>query len=132
MNVYQNGFLHRDISIGNVLALEEPEERKPFEWNTDFVASLGEATTEMLQAKLRDANIIVPFDVRIPDAKALVKELDTLLIKFGISATCEAFIIDCDLAKDWRKLFGSWRKEKALYHSERVASGPNVVHASNS
>lgn len=28
--MYQQGFLHRDISIGNIAALEETEEREPF------------------------------------------------------------------------------------------------------
>ena len=88
-----------------MLAFEEAEERNAFEWNDEFLASLGEVTTEMLHQKLRKLGYKVKLDVvRIPDAKALMKELSVLLDKFGIGGLCEAFVIDCDLAKDWKKL----------------------------
>ena len=103
MNVYQNGFLHRDISIGNVLAFENAEERSAFKWKDEFVASFSEVTTEMLREKLRKLGDITRVDIaNIPDARALMKDLDALLDKFGIGELCEAFVIDCDLAKDWR------------------------------
>ena len=123
MNVYQNGFLHRDISIGNVLAFEEAEKRNPFKWNDEFVASLGEVTTEMLRGKLRMLGDEARIDiVKIPDARALMKELGELLDKFGIGGLCEAFVIDCDLAKDWRKLFACWDEEKVSSQRERSVS----------
>ena len=127
LNVYQNGYLHRDISIGNVLAFEQPEKRNTFKWNDEFVASLGEVTTEMLHQKLRKLGYKVKLDVvRIPDAKALMKELSVLLDKFGIGGSCEAFVIDCDLAKDWRKLFACWKNDKVSSQRERSASSAKL------
>ena len=114
LNVYQKGFLHRDISIGNAPAFEKAETINAFGWNNEFVKSLRGVTTEMLHQKLRKLGYKVKLDVvRIPDAKALMKELSVLLDKFGIGGLCEAFVIDCDLAKDWRKLFAC-RGEKRL------------------
>ena len=123
MNVYQNGFLHRDISIGNVLAFEEAEERNAFEWNDEFLASLGEVTTEMFREKLQKLGHQTEIDIsEIPDTRALIKELGELLEKYGIGGLCEAFVIDCDLAKDWRKLFACWDEKKVSSQRERSVS----------
>ena len=106
-----------------MLAFEEAEKRNPFKWNDEFVASLGEVTTEMLHEKLRVLGDETKIDtVEIPDAKAWMKELDSLLAKFGIGEFSEAFVIDCDLAKDWRKLFTYWRNEKVPSQRERSVS----------
>ena len=64
--------------------------------------------------------------VKIPDAKALMKELDSLLAKFGIGEFSEAFVIDCDLAKDWRKLFTYWGNEKVQSQRERSVSSARL------
>ena len=127
MNVYQNGFLHRDISIGNVLAFEDAEERNAFEWNDEFLASLGEVTTEMLREKLQKLGHQTGIDIsEIPDTRALIKELGELLEKYGIGGLCEAFVIDCDLAKDWRKLFACWKNDKVSSQRERSASSAKL------
>ena len=110
-----------------MLAFEQPEKRNTFKWNDEFVASLGEVTTEMLHQKLRKLGYKVKLDVvRIPDAKALMKELSVLLDKFGIGGLCEAFVIDCDLAKDWRKLFTYWGNEKVQSQRERSVSSARL------
>ena len=120
LNVYQKGFLHRDISIGNVLAFEEAEKRNASKWNDEFVASLGEVTTEMLREKLRKLGHQTRVDIaNIADVNALEGELDVMLDKFGIGQYCEAFAVDCDLAKDWRKLFTAWGDENAPSQGER-------------
>ena len=106
-----------------MLAFEEAEERNAFEWNDEFLASLGEVTTEMLHEKLRVLGDETKIDtVEIPDAKAWMKELDSLLAKFGIGEFSEAFVIDCDLAKDWKKLFTCWEDEKVPSQRERSVS----------
>ena len=80
-----------------MLAFEEAEKRNPFKWNDEFAASLDEVTTEMLREKLRKLGDITRVDIaNIPDARALMKDLDALLDKFGIGGLCEAFVIDCE------------------------------------
>ena len=81
----------------------------------------------MLREKLRKLGDITRVDIaNIPDARALMKDLDALLDKFGIGGLCEAFVIDCDLAKDWRKLFFCWGEEKVPSQRERSASGARL------
>ena len=106
-----------------MLAFEDAEERNAFEWNDEFLASLGEVTTEMLREKLQKLGHQTGIDIsEIPDTRALIKELGELLEKYGIGGLCEAFVIDCDLAKDWRKLFTYWRNEKVPSQRERSVS----------
>ena len=77
----------------------------------------------MLREKLRKLGDITRVDIaNIPDARALMKDLDALLDKFGIGGLCEAFVIDCDLAKDWRKLFACWKNDKVSSQRERSVS----------
>ena len=103
-----------------MLAFEEAEERNAFEWNDEFLASLGEVTTEMLREKLRKLGHQTMVDIaKIADVKALVGELDVMLDKFGIGQYCEAFVVDCDLAKDWRKPFTARGDDKAPSQRER-------------
>ena len=125
MDVYQNSFSHRDVSIGNALAFETPQKREVFKLHTEFTASLGEVTTEMLHEKLVKLGKTASVDiVRIPDAKASVIELEALLAKLGIDPDimCQAFVTDCDMAKDWRNLFNEWKKEKSSSQRERSVS----------
>ena len=117
-----------------MLAFEGAEKRNAFKWDDKFVASLGEVTTEMLREKLkmlREKLQILGDEtrtdtVKIPDAKAWMKELDSLLAKFGIGEFSEAFVIDCDLAKDWRKLFTYWGNEKVQSQRERSVSSARL------
>ena len=60
--------------------------------------------------------------VKIPDAKALMKELDALLDELKIGELCETFIIDCDSVKDRRKHFTNWEEEKVACQRERSVS----------
>ena len=108
-----------------MLAFEIPQKREVFKLHTEFTAPLGEVTTEMLHAKLLKLGKPALVDiVKIPNAKASVIELEALLAKLGIDsdAICQAFITDCDMAKDWRKLFNEWKKEKSSSQRERSAS----------
>ena len=103
-----------------MLAFEETEKRNALKRNDEFVASLGEVTTEMLREKLRKLGHQTMVDIaKIADVKALVGELDVMLDKFGIGQYCEAFAVDCDLAKDWRMLFTAWGDENAPSQRER-------------
>ena len=110
-----------------MLAFEEAEERNVFEWNDEFLALLGEVTTEMLREKLQKLGHQTEIDIsEIPDTRALIKELGELLEKYGIGGLCEAFVIDCDLAKDWRKLFACWKNDKVSSQRERSASSAKL------
>lgn len=122
LNVYQHGFLHRDISIGNVLAFDNAEERNPFELTDAFRSSLGGVTMQMLNDKLADLGLDQSDAVLIPDAPSWATRLEQLLETHNIRTTCAAFVIDGDMAKDWKGLFADWGKEKEVSSRERSVS----------
>lgn len=118
--MYQHGLLHRDVSIGNVLAFEEPEQREAFKLCADFKASFGGVTMQMLNDKLGQLDLDQSEDILIPDAASWATELEQLLAVHKIGTTCKAFIIDEDLAKNWKALFRSWGEEKEAIIRERL------------
>lgn len=122
LNVYQDGFLHRDVSIGNVLASKEKEQREAFRLTDEFKASLGEVTMPMLNDKLEQLGLEQTELILIPDAASWATKLEQLLVSHNIDTTCMAFITDGDLAKDWKRLFENWRKEKELMGRDRCVS----------
>ena len=84
---------------------------------------LFRSTTEMLREKLQKLGDNARIGLaNIPDARALIKELGELLNKFGIGGLREAFVIDCDLAKDWRKLFACRGEKRLSPRRERSVS----------
>ncbi|KAF5345238.1 hypothetical protein D9757_014076 [Collybiopsis confluens] len=76
-NMCQKGFQHRDISIGNVLMVDEPIESAHFHIDT-----LGDASDR---------------DVRV-NILSLCKDLN-------ISNQCTGFVIDGDMAVNWKTYF---------------------------
>lgn len=120
--MYQHGLLHRDISIGNILALEKPEERERFQLTANFKASLAGVNMQMLNDKLKELGLVQSKYVLIPDAASWAIKLEELLASHNVDTTCVAFIIDGDMAKNWKSLFSNWRKEKEVSRRERSVS----------
>lgn len=88
----------------------------------DFKASLGGVTMQMLNDKLEQLGLKRTNLVLIPDAASWATKLEELLAAHNVDTTCVAFIIDGDMAKNWKTLFSNWRKEKEVSRRERSVS----------
>lgn len=80
LSFYQSGYLHRDVSIGNVLKLAEPVKRKPFNIQnaTDFVTALMAA--RQLQAADRqsgDSNSVADETTGLDDQQQTAEQQQT-------------------------------------------------------
>lgn len=79
---------------------------------------------QMLNDKLKQSCFKQIDLMLIPDAVswATVTKLEELLVSYEIGTSCEAFIIDGDMAKNWKTLFSDWDKEKEVSSRERSVS----------
>jgi hypothetical protein len=88
-NLIQKGYLHRDISIGNVVMVEDAVQTDPFEilknesWNKSV-----EDITEVLKDLKFDSSTKVGLEDKLNDT----------LFRLGITDMCQGFVIDGDLA----------------------------------
>jgi len=100
---YLSGYLHRDVSIGNVLMTEQPVKRKAFKVPEEFLAHLSSLKNESLVAKIR----------------TLCDRVDQLVAELGICDECIGFITDGDLAISWEDCFSKENQEtKSVSHSQ--------------
>lgn len=107
-SVYQAGFLHRDVSIGNVLMVEEPFESKRG-FSIDVEALLRDTTPESSEAAHslggRDPLAEKKGEVtkRIQEDAKSIKEL---ILRSGLSGNrTQAFIMDFDISTPWLGYF---------------------------
>jgi len=93
LSYYQNGYMHRDVSIGNVLKLKTTVKRKPF--STKSVQSLLESpATESDQSKAAGStpsNPKVASDVFSDSAEALHEDMAQLDIEGDASVAPDSF-----------------------------------------
>jgi hypothetical protein len=88
-NLIQNGHLHRDISIGNLVIVEDAVTTKAFEI---LKTQGGNATVENITEALQDLNID-------SSTKATWESrLAAALHDLGITDKCRGFVIDGDMA----------------------------------
>ncbi|KAG6842641.1 hypothetical protein H0H93_003991, partial [Arthromyces matolae] len=144
LNYYQKGYLHRDVSIGNVLKLKVPAIRTPFTTRlvqsllpnsdkprplkkTKFVHSVEETSMqqtitgeETRKATEHDdafwVNLLSNTEEG-SDARAVVNEarqVEEELKKFGLGQNCKAILNDCDIAAEVHGYF-SGRHEDPLF-----------------
>lgn len=96
----QMGFLHRDISINNVLMLDKPSKRMKFEVRRyDALALKNVARDELVELLLKRMSMDRTSDI--------ISEVERLLGELGTSDMCTGFVIDGDLAVDWRTYLAS-------------------------
>ncbi|KAF8637284.1 hypothetical protein AX17_002923 [Amanita inopinata Kibby_2008] len=98
--MYQGGYLHRDISIGNVLRLMRPEKREAFKILPVFEdehATSADTSIRDTQAEVRET----------------AKKLKQLVDDLGISTECLAVTSDGDMAQSWQKLFAQRTNEES-------------------
>ena len=88
-NLIQKGYLHRDISIGNLVMEDDPVTTKAFEiLKNDGGNATVEDITEALQNLEIDSSAKAIWENKLTDA----------LHGLGITDKCQGFVIDGDLA----------------------------------
>ncbi|KAF7316184.1 hypothetical protein MIND_00136600 [Mycena indigotica] len=95
LSMFQNGFLHRDPSIGNLLALEAAEEMPPFEIDDALLKgnkSLEEIETSLTQLEPKDHD-------HKPQAERIRKFMQVL----AVGTKSSAVAIDGDNAVKWHE-----------------------------
>ena len=116
------GYLHRDVSIGNVLKLKQPAECKPFttrgvkRWLGDRVKHIADSDVNFWTSLL-DA---VGDDTYLDLVKA-AERLEKALEKLGVSTTCMAVLIDADMAASLSDYFS----QEA--HHGVISVSPNLL-----
>jgi len=103
----RKGFLHRDVSIGNVLMLDPPVTMKPFEARP--VEQL------MAQLSLNDANELSKY----------ASLLEEVIGKMGFSDKCHGFVIDGDMAASLEGYFTSRDTGERSVCTPSCAGEPN-------
>ena len=86
-NLIQKGYLHRDISIGNVVMVEDAVTTKAFEI---LKKEGGKATVENITEALRD--------LKIDSSATWENDLTIALQDLNITNKCHGFVIDGDMA----------------------------------
>ena len=137
MNIGGRGYLHRDVTIGNVLMLEKPVQRPAFSTRAGVlklctspgdddcgiaqgVADLdlgGEAddasSDDRFWRRLRD-NLK---DKYLMDVVSAAERLENALAALGVSTECMAIIIDGDMAADLQSYLADSGHEGVIYVS---------------
>jgi hypothetical protein len=85
LNLIQKGYLHRDISIGNLVMVEDAVTTKAFEI---LKTEGGNATVENITETLQDLNL---------DSSTWESRLTTALHDLGITDKSRGFMIDSDM-----------------------------------
>ncbi|KAF8829687.1 hypothetical protein HHX47_DHR2000125 [Lentinula edodes] len=90
LTICQEALQHRDVSIGNVLRLSNPVEMPSFKFKSDIADLMG---TLSLSETL-------PFTVTDQ-----ITRLKSSLAELKVNTRCSGFIIDGDMAVDWKTYF---------------------------
>ena len=130
MVTYQHNYLHRDISIGNVFAVMKErkvsQQKNAFKIHNVFrdVAGLtrpedcASDNSEETQRRKAWDNLGIKLDYEeewknatgqdVTELTHLAERLENFVhTKIG-DTPCAGFVADCDMAKDWNKLFENW------------------------
>ncbi|KZV74258.1 hypothetical protein PENSPDRAFT_648102 [Peniophora sp. CONT] len=105
---YQNGAFHRDVSIGNIIKLFTPKERKPF-----AVSSLEHLLKKFGSMKALGDIDLTALDHADDDAYQFLRDVeesrsqvDEQVKKMNVGVRCRAFLSDADCAADlWDNYF---------------------------
>lgn len=98
----QMDFHHRDISLGNVLMLDKAVKTLKFKvqrYEADLLPLKDESKDELVTLLLEQMSMDRTSDIAL--------EVEQLLGDLGISDMCTGFVIDGDMAVDWKTYFTS-------------------------
>ncbi|KAJ7364143.1 hypothetical protein DFH08DRAFT_267263 [Mycena albidolilacea] len=100
LSVYKVGYMHRDISIGNVLLAERKWFPPPFAF---------ESSSKILTATLppSEPSVHGPCSSSNPESTAITfaEDIEQLVETLQIGKECTAFVTDGDMAVNWETLF---------------------------
>ncbi|KAJ7211362.1 hypothetical protein GGX14DRAFT_624497 [Mycena pura] len=117
LSMFLKGFLHRDVSIGNLLALQDAIEMEPFKIDS----------SDELSTLVHGLNIEGLPNLNLVDQ---ARRLERLIGELDIGNKCSGFIIDGDHAARWEQSFGSphdgTRSGTAEFMSNRLLD--SIVH----
>ncbi|PFH48032.1 hypothetical protein AMATHDRAFT_49857 [Amanita thiersii Skay4041] len=99
LTMYQEGYLHRDVSIGNILRLKKPEHRERFHILPKFKQGASDGTRDQL---VRNVQI---------EVKKQAEQLEILIEELGITNECVAVIADGGMCIEVEECF----KERGLH-----------------
>ncbi|KAJ4493450.1 hypothetical protein C8J55DRAFT_159824 [Lentinula edodes] len=88
--ICQEALQHRDVSVGNVLRLSNPVEMPSFKFESDIADLMG--TLSLLET--------LPFTVTDQ-----ITRLKSSLAELKVNTRCSGFMIDGDMAVDWKTYF---------------------------
>ncbi|KAJ7438455.1 hypothetical protein FB451DRAFT_1570222 [Mycena latifolia] len=105
LSFYQSGFLHRDISIGNVLLAKNPWTPNAFQ----FATAILTATLPQIEGVSADGTSVKLENLSLqesdqPTVKSLVAQIEILMVGF-LHGECTAFVTDGDMAARWKTYF---------------------------
>ena len=98
--------MHQDISIGNVMAMAEREERPAFAVNAECKLEAKELI-KRIKVAAKDLKLS-KFET---DVSVFMTRLTAFTKKQLASAQCAGFIGDADIAKNWKVMFRRWNKD---------------------
>ncbi|KAF8830791.1 hypothetical protein HHX47_DHR2001127 [Lentinula edodes] len=88
--ICQEELQHRDVSVGNVLRLENPVEMPSFKFKSDIADLIGTLSlSETLPSTVTEQ----------------IARLESSLAELKVNTRCLGFIIDGDMAVDWKTYF---------------------------
>ncbi|EEB95905.1 hypothetical protein MPER_05054, partial [Moniliophthora perniciosa FA553] len=135
LTYYQHGYMHRDVSIGNVLQLKKPVKMKPFEILEVFARPKETPVFKMEKLPVDDTRVshtppVTPscgaeavgdtmMEGTSPNSTAAsaitaassatakyAERIKELVGKLGITDDCKAILTDGDMASKWKTYFG--------------------------
>ncbi|KAJ7727931.1 hypothetical protein B0H16DRAFT_1470743 [Mycena metata] len=121
LSYYQSGWMHRDISIGNVLlTLGEPIAYKPFKFEDKILEALWPpASVDGTTIALDGMDIATESPSQT--SAQIAKDISALIGKLEIGSKCTAFVTDGDLAVQWATYFDDEHK-----HAPRFSPADDV------
>ncbi|KAG7094149.1 hypothetical protein E1B28_007761 [Marasmius oreades] len=123
---YQNGFMHRDVSIGNVIRLEPGLAMKTI----DIVDPFPERDVSLKEpeqarnaiAGTRSQKESEQVRNAIASTRSHIDEIKRLVEKLGISSGCKGILIDGDMAANWKTYFDKDHDSHSLSGTEEFMS----------
>ncbi|KAG7094144.1 hypothetical protein E1B28_007756 [Marasmius oreades] len=124
---YQNGFMHRDVSIGNVLRLEPGLAMKTIDIVDPFpgrdVSPKEPEQARNTIAGTRSQKESEQVRNTIASTRSHIDEIKRLVEKLGISSGCKGiFLIDGDMAANWKTYFDKDHDSHSLSGTEEFMS----------